>query len=282
MIEFIKQDTAMPIYWGSNKPGMQAGDEIDEPVGIWKFLPAPCGDNPLCFEPAHWYHTKEEAWFEARDRAIEIAEAFHKAGYHKQIVNRILEPFAHINVLVTATDWDNWNELRDHPEAQPEIQLLARLIKEAMDGSTPKRLSGGEWHLPYIDDETLIDIERVLDIPGDGRFTSQRDINQMAVKVSSARAARVSYKTFDGKKPTIQKDLKLFDDLAASRPLHASPLEHQAMPNWGTYMKHPMSGDPITDMQELRIKQRNFAGWLQHRAFWEDEVFKTGKEEALV
>jgi hypothetical protein len=104
----------------------------------------------------------------------------------------------------------------------------------------------------------------------------------MAVKVSSARAARVSYKTFDGKKPTIEKDLKLFDDLAGARPLHASPLEHQAMPNSGTFeVFDPNTGEKLINVDDLRIKQRNFAGWLQHRAFWEDEVFKTGKEEAL-
>ena len=81
-----------------------------------------------------------------------MARAYDDAGYHKQVVNRILEPFAHINVLVTATEWDNFFELRDHKDADPSIKALAVALKEAFAESTPQLLQPGEWHLPFITD----------------------------------------------------------------------------------------------------------------------------------
>src|SRR5690606_24309199 len=97
--------------------------------------------------------SREEAWLDARDRAIEIARAFESAGYHKQIINRLLEPFVHINVIVTSTEWSNFFALRDHEDAQPEIHELAHQMRIAQDASTPKLLKRGEWHLPYVTDE---------------------------------------------------------------------------------------------------------------------------------
>ena len=93
---------------------------------------------------------------QARDNAIKIAKAFDEAGYHKQVVNRLLEPFAHINVLITATDWDNFFELRDHKDAQPEIQALAKAIKAAFEGSEPELLQPGQWHLPFVTHTTSL------------------------------------------------------------------------------------------------------------------------------
>lgn len=87
LIEDVLRDTAMPIHWGKNQPGMQARKKHDAPVLL---------DGTFV--------SNENAWLAARDQAIEAARAFTKAGYHKQIVNRLLEPFAHINVVVTATE----------------------------------------------------------------------------------------------------------------------------------------------------------------------------------
>jgi thymidylate synthase ThyX len=110
LIQDVIDDPAMPIYWGANKPGMQAGDEL---------------------ESGH------AEWILARDTAIHHAQRMARMGYHKQIVNRILEPFAHINVLCTATAdaYAHFFALRDHPDAQPEIAALARAMRDAMDGS---------------------------------------------------------------------------------------------------------------------------------------------------
>lgn len=180
LIKDVVDDPAMPIHWGSNKPGMQAGEEVKE---------------------TYWC---EEEWLNARDDAVYRAKEMVALGLHKQIVNRILEPFAHINVLVTATDWDNFFALRDHPDAQPEIAELALAMREAMAGSEPEHLPYGEWHTPY---------------------------EPCGFKeVSAARCASVSYKTVDGKPMTVDKALAIYDKLAGSDPKHLSPFEHVATP----------------------------------------------------
>ena len=195
MIQDVIDDPAMPIHWGANKPGMQAGDELI---------------------------SGEDIWLGARDAAVEYASAMCIDGYHKQIVNRILEPFTHANVLVTATDWDNFFALRDHPDAQPEIQALARAMRDAMAGSEPEDKSrwptGFQWHTPYVcenDESWTYDMN-------DGGF--------IPLAVSAARCASVSYKTVDGKPMTVDKALAIYDKLAGSEPKHLSPFEHIARP----------------------------------------------------
>lgn len=267
MIEFIKEDTAMPIHWGKNQKGMQASKESYPTVEIVRsggyFMP----EDTVTF-------SCEEQWLKARDAAIDAAMSFHEAGYHKQIVNRLLEPFAHINVLVTATDWDNWFELRDHPDAQPEIKALAQAIRKAMAESTPNRVERSEWHMPYINLDTCVEAamwHRTIT----GEAPSVIDVRKICLKVSAARCARVSYKTFDGKTSTVEKDLNLFEQLAGGRPLHASPLEHQATPTSAPYAWiNPVSGEYMISDDDVRMKQRNFTGWVQHRAFWEDSIKK--------
>lgn len=206
MIDAILTDPAMPVHWGSNKPGMQAGAEVEQT--------GPVIDTWLC----------------ARDHAVTQARIMSKFGLHKQIVNRILEPFAHITVVVTATDWDNFFALRRHTDAQPEIHALADAMWQAQQDSTPKRLFASDAHLPY-----LSQIERH---------------HEDRMKISAARCARVSYLTHDGKVPSTEADLALYDRLVGSAPMHASPLEHQAQP------------DPWGVSPEL---YGNLRGWIQFR-----------------
>ena len=213
LIADVVADTAMPIHWGKNQPGMQAREEHDDLVVFRNDSVPP-----------------ELAWVRARDVAIDAARRFTKAGYHKQIVNRLLEPYSHINVVVTATDWDNFFELRDHADAQPEIQVLAQAMKAAMAGSEPAVTEWGNFHLPYVTREDWY------------RLDSPRE----RCKVSAARCARVSYKTHDGKEPDLDADLQLFNKLAAGVPKHLSPMEHQAQPF-------------------ARVRHANFTGWRQFR-----------------
>lgn len=194
MIQDVLDDPAMPVHWGKNQPGMQAREEHDAPI-----------DNPFALdftvlEPKPPLSSKE-AWLWARDDAIDWARRFAKAGYHKQIVNRLLEPWLHINVVVTATEWDNFFELRLHEDAQPEIHELARQMKLAMDQSYPAVLMPGAWHLPYV---TRKDWTQTYEITGLGG--SRKDIDaryDLLRKISVARCARVSYLTHDGGKPSI-------------------------------------------------------------------------------
>lgn len=183
LLEDVIADPVYPIHWGKNQPGMQAKEEI---------------------------YDKEAAiacWAEARENAIKSAARMNALGCHKQIVNRLLEPFSHINVVVTATEWDNFFELRDHEEAQPEIQALARAMKLAMEQHTP---DVHHIHMPYV---TLA--------------VRHKDDWDDILKVSAARCARVSYMTHDGREPDWVEDLALSSKLLQS-PIHFTPFEHQA------------------------------------------------------
>ena len=201
LIQDVLDDPAMPIYWGANKPGMQAGEQCNAFVGGEGVSGYDHFDNAYDGVP------REKAWLKGRDHAVNVAKAFAKSGYHKQIVNRILEPFAHINALVTATEdaYEHFFALRDHPDAQPEIAALARAMRMAMAQSKPLPMRLDEWHTPYCEPD------------GDRR-------------ISAARCASVSYKTVDGKPMTIDKALQIYDKLAGSDPIHASPFEHIARP----------------------------------------------------
>lgn len=246
LIQDIIDDTAMPIHWGKNQPGMQAKPESEPVTKVWH-------DGGYCM-PGYWDEFDcNKKWSEARNNAIAMARAFNEAGYHKQIVNRLLEPFSHINVVVTATEWANFFGLRRHPDAQPEIRELADKMFDAMQASTPRLLEPGYWHLPYItaDDWEWWKAEMCKrGLSGATYEALKSDI----IKVSVARCARVSYLTHDGKKPDIYDDLKLYDRLVGAAPLHASPAEHQATPdiylNMG-WMERHLHG--------------NFVGWVQYR-----------------
>ena len=181
---------------------MQAAEEMEEP---------------------HRLRSKS-IWWKTAQAACNFAEEMSAQGAHKQIVNRIIEPYLFANGIVTSTEWDNWFELRDHEDAQPEIRELAIEMKHAMNQSTPNVLHQGQWHLPYT-------------TPKD-RHKYDTD---MLLKISAARCCRVSYLKHDGSHPNVDEDLALFDRLAGAVPLHSSPLEHQATPepliaeNWGNF-----------------------------------------------
>lgn len=212
MIEQVRNDPAIPIYWGKNQAGMQAKEELED------------GDKEYSMF----------LWGNSVDIACNIAKDMAKIGAHKQIVNRILEPYQWMHVVVTATEWENFFALRDHPDAQPEIQELAKAMRKAMDESKPTYLRFGEWHLPYITND---DRESLL-------------LDQMK-KVSAARCARISYLKHDNTSPSLDDDLCLFERLVGGEPMHAPPLEHQATP------------------LEHRRWCRNFRGWQQFRDEWE-------------
>lgn len=183
MIEMVEQNPAMPVFWGKNRPGMSASKEIDD-------IPAAVA-----------------LWLEGRNNAVETARKMLALNMHKQIVNRILEPWKWITTIVTATDYSNFFSLRNHEDAQPEIHHLAKLWDRAIKESSPVRRL---WHIPYIQSDEL-------ELPLETRL-----------KISTARCARVSYLTHDGIK-SIEKDLELYDRLrTGSGHGHWSPFEHQA------------------------------------------------------
>lgn len=247
MLEMVRNEPAMPIHWGLNQPGMQANHQL---VG------------------AHLESAKE-LWLEAAQSAARVAESMMEIGLHKQVANRILEPFQHISVVLTATEFGNWDELRDHDDADPNIHELARQIKIAREGSIPKILKYGEWHTPYVTDE---DRDRILM----SNCHSSRRI-ELLKKVSAARCCRVSYLKHDGTSADINEDLALCERLAGARPIHASPFEHQATPMPDVEPRIYFNGGGDVEVKSYvpegvshidlhgNAWSGNFKGWIQHR-----------------
>ena len=217
VISQVELNPAMPVHWGANQPGMQANVELDTQTA----------------------ELVRQAWLSAAEWAVHHARVMVDLGAHKQIVNRVLEPFQWMRTIVTATEWSNFFALRAHPDAQPEFQVLARAMLTSLTSSAIVR--GGQygessWHLPYVSSD-----ER-KNLPGD-----------LLPKLSAARCARVSYLTHDGEKPDVEKDLSLFNRLVGSVPLHASPIEHQACP-----------------AATATSRSNNFIGWKQYRDIYEN------------
>lgn len=95
-------------------------------------------------------------------------------------------------------------------------------------------------------------------------------MDQVLIKLSVARCARVSYLTTEGSKPTIEADLALYDRLVGSIPLHASPAEHQAKPDWRVETRQKRGGGrplvyPTVGPWERPDAHGNLPGWVQHR-----------------
>lgn len=276
-IDLIRENTAMPIHWGKNQPGMSAKEECNETLSYVGQVLEETG-WPNC--------TREHAWAIACDNAIHVAEAFSEAGYHKQIVNRLLEPFSHIKVVCTATEYDNFFWLRRHPDAQPEIQELAEKMYQAMQSSDPVSLKPGEWHVPYYGDGRWIPTNSVrlgkfeqLDQALDEYGNSLED----ALAISSSCCAQVSYRRLDD---SLEKAKDIFDRLITSKPAHASPMEHQATPmaearfredDQVLLLVHPdadtLDSRGITHFDRHSYAwSGNFCGWIQHRQLIKDNV----------
>lgn len=216
VLSVLKDDIFIPETFKNNKKGMQPG----EPLSLEKQKLA------------------EELWYNAYEEMAETSRKLKELGVHKQWANRITEPFGYIDVIVTSTDWENFDKLRDHGDAQDEIKFLAQDIKRKMNESYPKKIQ--EWHLPYITES---------DYCCDG-FRMKMTKWNMLKRMSVARCARVSYKPFDESTISLEnwaKELELADRLQNSQ--HWSPFEHiaKATPNG-------------------ILKYGNFRGWKSYRA----------------
>lgn len=233
MNDSIMHTMAMPIHWGANQPGMQAREEHTAIV-----KPEWCGSMNV-----------DMAWQNAGASAVDWSQAISDAGYHKQICNRITEPFQFIDVIITATEWENFFALRIHHDAQPEIAELATIMEIAIDMSEPDRLAKEQWHLPYVDKWESLD---------------------EAIKCSVARCARVSYKNHDQTDPDVVKDIALHDRLLAS--MHMSPFEHVAKPMEkvedvnGCASTHLWNEGTTHMTNDGLLWSNNFRGWVQYRA----------------
>ena len=215
MIANVIEDNVYPLHWGRKQKGMVADLEIDEADQLEAIA----------------------IWDEAREAAIGYVKRLLEIDVHKQVANRLLEPFMAITGIVTATDYSNFFDQRCHSDAQPEIRALAIAMRGAYEQSEPMLIRPNEgipWHIPFLKQE-------------DWELWHENELTyQDLIKISVGRCARVSYLNHDGDR-SIKDDIKLHDRLLTSKPPHFSPFEHiaEAMPNSDRYA--------------------NFQGWQSYR-----------------
>lgn len=197
MIEQVRNNPAMPVHWGLNEPGMVANTELTG------------------FELGR----AQARWRQAAVNAADMAEDMEFYGAHKQIVNRLLEPFMWTRGVATATldDWKAFFKLRLHKDAQPEIKALAYEIGQAILNSKTVEKKDGEWHLPYVED-----------------YESIED----AIQISASCAGQVSYRKLDD---SLEKAKKIYgmlnlpcEGVYPDNPPHFSPTEHQVKFEYGS------------------------------------------------
>lgn len=238
----VLEDPYVPIEFGSNQPGMQAG------VALSGEKREAAEREWLCARDDAVRHVlglvTEPSAFSAEADLLDVlqqvegvvrdrAQPLEWLNIHKQVANRLLEPFMWHTVIVSATDWDNFWNLRCHPDAQPEIRRVAMEMRRAIDTSVPDELDWDDWHLPLVRSEDREETGSEIDL----------------VKISAGRCARVSYLTHTGKKD-LDADISLHDRLLESG--HMSPMEHPAQ---------PLSPDELKKGEW----SGNFRGWRPYR-----------------
>lgn len=196
MIRMVEEDPYIPESWGKNQKGMVAEEDLS-PI-----------EQQTC----------ENVWLKGRDEAVTTAKRLLEIGVHKQLTNRLLEPFLWHTIVVTATEYSNFFNLRDDKNAHPAIQKPARMMRELYNNSTPGLVQSGSWHDPYVDDETAAAVLKTT--------MSTSDTWSVLKEISSARCAAVSYMRQEVR--DIPAELKRYASLLSSG--HMSPFEHPARP----------------------------------------------------
>jgi thymidylate synthase ThyX len=253
----VLNDPFVPISIGANQKGMQAGAELEG-----------------------WRRTVAiNTWKLARYPMVLASWILDKVGAHKQVVNRIVEPWTWTQQIVTCTDLKNVFKLRNHTDAEPHFHELARQMQAQVElveriyntdlfeihhqivtgthynvalGAgiyTVQILKPGEWHMPFIDEkDTTYRRTPTIGMP-DATFNTNVEVLK---RVSTARCARVSYYLPEnGQRSDASRDLELCGRLSSSG--HWSPFEHVATPTADdTYFG-------------------NFRSWKQYRKEFEEE-----------
>ena len=317
MVKMVEEDPFIPIAWQADHKGMQGTEYIhgfdpwsnknsdkrleefwlearNDAIKHAKFLNNNSLTKQLCnrlLEPFMWHTelitgTEWENFFELRApkykliglggdpvksrkewlKRMQFSSALHPSQYPK-----------------TEEEWWSISE----SSAEIHIQALAEAMWDAMNESTPKELKSGEWHIPFGDKMNEISILAIVD--NYNISDVQNDLIEKAkIQIATARAARLSYMTFDGE-IDYEKDIALHDQLLSSR--HMSPFEHcaKAMTDEEYFCYHKGMVEGEFDCQSeigsfFRIIEEpkfmgdkrngwcnNFRGWVQYRYLVENK-----------
>lgn len=246
LLDMIANNPAMPVHWGQNQPGMSARAELSESGKI----------------------AAKSVWCNASKQMVSYTKILTQGGLHKQVANRICEPWQRMKTVISGTEWANFFHLRDHPDAQPEFGVLAGCMRTAYVQSKPQVLQAGQWHLPYVSWSYDLNGNPVY-------FTEGSDVPltvDEALKVSAACCAQVSYRRLD---ETLDAATRIYSRLIDSDPKHASPVEHQGRVMAYSHA-HPAVlewEDGVTHMRrDGSLWSANFRGFIQARQLIANEA----------
>lgn len=280
MLDKVNTSPMIPMAWQKEHKGMQGSDYIEDQQTLD-------------------YITKQ--WLFGRDCVVDAAQRISSNDVTKQLCNRLLEPFQYHTILVTATEWENFFQLRcpqynlngkifrsrkdilkEYPggvtnetekywrsinKGQGEIHImaLAEAMWDALNESTPRQLQPGEWHIPFGNN---LDLQRLKEITSTQE--NPLDRTRTAIKIATARCARTSYDNFEGSSNDYVKDIELHDRLKSSG--HMSPFEHCAramtVEEWESWIRGRIPNDKYPD--SICGWCRNFKGFIQYRAIVEE------------
>lgn len=236
VIDMLKVSPAVPVHWGANQAGMQANTEVKDTEAA------------------------RLSWIAACNTAISHAQVMKDMGLHKQVVNRILEPYQTMKTIVTSTCFNNWFWLRDHADADPTIKSLASHMLDAYNKSRPAPLFKDDWHMPYVDSFRSVKSSEQLFINDQEEFITL----ETAKMISASCCGQVSYRKNDA---SSEKAEIVYKRLIDSEPVHASPVEHQCTPI--SYCHNPMDYfkiEGVTSIDKNTVPwSGNFHGWVQMR-----------------
>ena len=243
----VEENPYMPVKFGTNQKGMQAGEETDASASHGKTV-----------------------WKISAKIACLMHSMMEKANIHKEVANRILEPYVWVEETLTV-EHDalvEMGKLRIHEDAQEDIRVVIEMMLEAAEQNTPLLLKNDEWHLPYVVRKRNDDDDNLSYFDNDGKILTLDE----AIVCSAARCARSSYANHDNSMTTHENDSKLADRLIGSDPMHLSPFEHQAR--------------PFNDEKEKERFSSNFRHFFQQRKAiefeaWKYETNENSKEENI-
>lgn len=245
-IDQIDQNPAQYI-WTENQSGM-SGEVITDPVKLNKINEAMTN---------LWNLTKRTVLY------LGSKESEGGLNVHKQNAARFLEPFQNIRIVLTSTEWENWDWLRIDSAAQPEIAQLAKLMHEARESGEYMELTEGDWHVPFI-------VRKIN--PDNGELTyhhPETDVEltiQEAKELSMSICAQTSFRKEDY---SDKKTENVIGKLFTGNKVHASPSEHQAtpIPNFtGSFYETSNWPDGVTHMdRNCNFWSANFKHWIQNR-----------------
>ncbi len=240
-IKRVQDNPVVPIHFGLNQAGMSADTEVDE-------------------------NTKSKGvyeWLFNANRSVVGAQILQGMGVHKQVVNRITEPYSFMRMVVTATEWDNFFWLRLHKDADPHIAELARVMLHAYQQTPAVVLTEDCWHTPFFAQGFWSPI-----VENAHGVTAQE-----AIEHSMSCCAQTSYRKLD---MSTEKTEAIVERLFNGERCHASPSEHIAQP-----MLFPTADilsyspnvyeDPFTNREATHVDylgnfwSNNFKGWHQYR-----------------